>query len=177
MLAGFAAELLLQQSANVVSLLAVSRCNLTTFVRFTSAHNAHQLGASVWRHFTKRTHSLYQLQVSHCVDRAPSKSLDFEHDALGNGRRIKCLDNIEDYTRERLTIEVNTSTGGERMTRVLDRLVKTFGKPYSTVMEHGPEMTDNIYAALRSAFQLSSSDVPVQDEQRQLAERLQSGLK
>ena len=49
-------------------------------------------------------------------------SMDFVSDALANGRRIRVLTVIDDFTRERLATEVDTSLPGLRVTRVLDRL-------------------------------------------------------
>lgn len=49
-------------------------------------------------------------------------SLDFVSDALATGRRFRTLNIVDDYTREALGIEVDTSLGGVRVCRVLDRL-------------------------------------------------------
>lgn len=52
-----------------------------------------------------------------------SWSLDFVSDALASGRRFRTLNVVDDYTREALAIEVDTSLSGVRVTRVLDRLM------------------------------------------------------
>lgn len=107
----------------------------------------------------KRIHRLYRLEGLQVRQRkrkriarvrrtklpaptAPNQqwSLDFQHDGLGNGRRFKCLNIVDDCTREYLAIEVDTSIGGARMARVLDRLVEMRGLPVSIVMDNGPEM-------------------------------------
>ncbi|MGZ3554040.1 MAG: IS3 family transposase [Vulcanimicrobiaceae bacterium] len=49
-------------------------------------------------------------------------SLDFVHDTLASGRRIRALTIVDDYTHEALAIEVDTSLSGERVTRVLRML-------------------------------------------------------
>ena len=49
-------------------------------------------------------------------------SLDFVSDALASGRRFRTLNITDDYSREAPAIEVDTSLGGVRVTRVLDRL-------------------------------------------------------
>lgn len=69
-------------------------------------------------------------------------SLDFVSDALAPGRRLKLLTLVDTYTRESLAIEVDTSIGGERMARVLDRVIADRGaQPEEIVMDNGPEMT------------------------------------
>jgi putative transposase len=69
-------------------------------------------------------------------------SLDFVSDALAPGRRLKLLTVVDTYTRESLAVEVDTSIGGERMARVLDRVIAERGaQPEEIVMDNGPEMT------------------------------------
>ena len=69
-------------------------------------------------------------------------SLDFVSDALAPGRRLKLLTLVDTYTRESLAIEVDTSIGGERMARVLDRVIaERDAQPEEIVMDNGPEMT------------------------------------
>jgi putative transposase len=68
-------------------------------------------------------------------------SLDFVHDSLHNGRRIRALTVVEDFSRETLAIEVDTSISGTRMTAVLDRIADERGYPKTIVMDNGTEMT------------------------------------
>ena len=69
-------------------------------------------------------------------------SLDFMSDALAPGRRLKILTVVDTFTRESLAIEVDTSISGERMARVLDRVIGERGAgPAEIVMDNGPEMT------------------------------------
>ena len=49
-------------------------------------------------------------------------SLDFVHDRLTNGRSLRLLTVHDDYTRECLWIEVDTSLSGPRVARVLDQM-------------------------------------------------------
>lgn len=68
--------------------------------------------------------------------------MDFVSDQLGStGRRIRCLNIVDDFSRECLAIEVDTSLPGERVARVLDRLAFTRGKPQTIVVDNGPEFT------------------------------------
>jgi putative transposase len=68
-------------------------------------------------------------------------SLDFVHDTLRNGRRIRTLNVVDDFTRECLAIEVDTSISGSRVARVLDRIAEARGLPKTIVMDNGTELT------------------------------------
>jgi putative transposase len=67
--------------------------------------------------------------------------MDFVHDWLAFGRRIRCLTIVDDYTRESLHIEVAPSMGGERVARELDYLAFTRGLPEEIVVDNGPEFS------------------------------------
>ena len=68
-------------------------------------------------------------------------SMDFVSDALANGRVFRTLNIIDDFSRECVAIEVDTSLGGERVVRVLERLKEQRELPERVVMDNGPEFT------------------------------------
>ncbi len=68
-------------------------------------------------------------------------SLDFVHDCLESGRRIRTLNVVDDFTRECLAIEVDTSLSGVRVARVLDSIASVRGYPQTLVMDNGTELT------------------------------------
>ena len=68
-------------------------------------------------------------------------SMDFMSDTLATGRCFRTFNVVDDFSRECLAIEVDFSLSGERVTRVLDRLIEERGKPESLVMDNGPEFT------------------------------------
>ena len=68
-------------------------------------------------------------------------SMDFVHDWLAFGRRIRCLTIVDDFTRECLHIEVAPSMSGERVARVLDYLAFTRGLPEEIVVDNGAEFS------------------------------------
>ena len=68
-------------------------------------------------------------------------SLDFVHDTLRSGRRIRALTIVDDCSRESLAIEVDTSLSGSRVTRVLDAIGSVRGYPKTIVMDNGTELT------------------------------------
>ena len=49
-------------------------------------------------------------------------AVDFIHDSLISGRRFRAFAVLDEWSRESLAIEVDVSLGGERVTRVLERL-------------------------------------------------------
>lgn len=68
-------------------------------------------------------------------------SMDFVSDQVWTGRRFRTLNIVDDCTRECVAIEVDTSLGGDRVTRVLQRLAETRGLPKVIVCDNGPEFT------------------------------------
>ena len=66
-------------------------------------------------------------------------SMDFVQDALQDGRKFRALTIVDDFSRECPTIEIDTSIGGFRVARVLDRLSKLRGLPESITVDNGPE--------------------------------------
>ncbi len=65
-------------------------------------------------------------------------SLDFVSDTLSSsGRRFRTLNVVDECTRECLGIEVAFSLSGQRVARVLDRLIWCHGKPERIVLDNG----------------------------------------
>ena len=50
-------------------------------------------------------------------------------DTLPSGRQLRTLKLVDDFTRECLAIEVDTSLPGTRVVRVLERLISERGRP------------------------------------------------
>ncbi len=68
-------------------------------------------------------------------------SLDFVHDQLADGRRIRVLNVIDDFSRKCVGQLVDTSISGARLARYLDELALTRSLPASLVLDNGPELT------------------------------------
>lgn len=66
-------------------------------------------------------------------------AMDFMSHSLWGGRRFRILNVLDIYPREHLDAVVDTSLGGERVTRELDRLIAIYGKPTGIVVDNGPE--------------------------------------
>jgi putative transposase len=66
-------------------------------------------------------------------------SMDFMSESLVDGRKFRLLNVIDDFNRESLAIEVDTSLPSLRVIRVLDRLITQRGKPANIRTDNGPE--------------------------------------
>jgi len=66
-------------------------------------------------------------------------SMDFMCDSLVDGRRFRLLNVIDDYNRESLAIEIDTSLPALRVIRTLQRLIEMRTKPKMIRVDNGPE--------------------------------------
>lgn len=70
-------------------------------------------------------------------------SMDFVMDALSDGRKLKTLTVVDDFTKEALDIAVARSITGEHVTRILDNIAHFRGYPAAIRTDQGPEFTGN----------------------------------
>ena len=68
-------------------------------------------------------------------------SMDFMGDSLATGRTFRILNLVDDYSREAIATEVDTSLPGLRVVRVLERVAETRPLPAMIVWNNGPEFT------------------------------------
>lgn len=66
-------------------------------------------------------------------------SMDFMSDSLYSGKSFRTFNVIDDYNRESLAIEVDSSLPAERIIRVLDRVAEYRGYPKRLRQDNGPE--------------------------------------
>lgn len=66
-------------------------------------------------------------------------AMDFTHDWLSDGRRLRTLNVVDVFTRECLAIAVDTSLPGARVVRELEELRGARGLPAIIVVDNGPE--------------------------------------
>ncbi|HCJ23172.1 MAG TPA: IS3 family transposase [Erythrobacter sp.] len=74
-------------------------------------------------------------------------SLDFVHDQMASGRRLRVLNVVDDVTRECLAAVPDTSISGRRVVRELADLIAERGKPGMIVSDNGTELTSNAVLA------------------------------
>ena len=68
-------------------------------------------------------------------------SLDFQSDALADGRRFRIFAVVDDFTRECLALIADTSLPSLRVVRELDAIVDVRGRPAMIVSDNGTELT------------------------------------
>lgn len=66
-------------------------------------------------------------------------AIDFVFDTCADGRSLKCLTVIDEWTRECLAIDVAAGIRGGRVAEVLSRLVSVRGAPRHLRCDNGPE--------------------------------------
>jgi len=75
------------------------------------------------------------------IPTAPNQmwSIDFMSDSLTDGRKFRLLNIIDDFNRESLVMEIDTSLPSLRVIRVLEKLIKERGCPSNIRCDNGPE--------------------------------------
>ncbi len=66
-------------------------------------------------------------------------AIDFVFDTCADGRQLKCLTVVDEWTRECLAIDVAGSIRSKRVVQVLARLVSVHGAPTFLRSDNGPE--------------------------------------
>jgi putative transposase len=118
-----------------------------------------------WRVNHKRVHRLYRaerlslrrkqrkrLRRARPPSQAPTRvnqrwSMDFVSDAIAGQRPFRAFALVDDYTRECLAIEADTSLGGQRVVRVLERVAAERGRPAALLSDNGPEFRSRVMEA------------------------------
>lgn len=91
-----------------------------------------------------RKKALGTRKVDHLVTGINQRwALDFVHDVLAPGRKIRLLTIMDTFTRECLRIVVDWSLGGKAVTEALDDLVQDRGVPGVITSDNGTEFTSN----------------------------------
>jgi putative transposase len=67
-------------------------------------------------------------------------SIDFMSDATANGRKLRLFNAVDDFSREAIAMDVDTSITAMRVARILDRAAaERGGYPTAIVCDNGPE--------------------------------------
>lgn len=118
-----------------------------------------------WSVNHKKTHRLYREQglmvrkrkrkrialaerLVRVAPTAPNQSWSMDvADSLIDGRKLRALTILDDFSKECLAIEVDTSLPGSRVVAVLERLRDLRELPASITVDHGPELEGRILDA------------------------------
>jgi len=71
-------------------------------------------------------------------------AMDFVQDRLISGRKIRALTIVDTFSRECPALEVDTSLGGRRVVRVLERLAEVQGAPEVITIDNGTEFDSKV---------------------------------
>ncbi len=99
----------------------------------------HEAGLMVRKRKRKRIAGVERQVKAPALAPNESWSMDFVSDGLVDGRRLRCLNIVDDFTKQCLAIEVDTSLPGRRVVSVLERLAESRGLPKSITIDNGPE--------------------------------------
>lgn len=97
------------------------------------------MNLNIRRRSKKRLPERVKLPLSYATAPNQTWSIDFMSDALTDGRRFRLLNIIDDFNRQSLAIEVDTSLPSLRVIRVLQKLIDHRGKPGNIRCDNGPE--------------------------------------
>lgn len=91
----------------------------------------------------RRRHGVMVEREPLALPAAPNEvwSIDFVMDALSNGRRLKCLTIVDDFTKEAVDIVADHDISGLYVTRALDHAARFRGYPKALRTDLGPEFT------------------------------------
>ena len=90
-------------------------------------------------------------------------SLDFMSDSLESGCPFRTFNVLDDFNREGLWIEIDTSIPSTRVTRVLDMIASERGYPTQVRVDNGPEFISHQMAGWASRIQFIQPGKPAQN--------------
>lgn len=100
-----------------------------------------ELGLNIPRRRPRRRRSGNDIRLPGAVRPNAVWSYDFVHDQMVDGRGLKLLCVIDEYTRECLAIEVGASLRAQDVILTLSRLMRLYGKPAYVRSDNGAEFT------------------------------------
>lgn len=94
-----------------------------------------------------------RLRVPLYVPKLPDTvwSADFVSDTLHNGRRFRTFNVVDDFNREAMHIEIDTSITSARLVRVFDQLRQQHGLPQVLRTDNGPEFLGEVFTSWAKA--------------------------
>jgi putative transposase len=99
----------------------------------------HQQGLKLRIRRRKKMSSLLRPEIAKPSHRNHIWSMDFMKDSLADGRAIKVLSVVDEYTRKCFRIEVDTSINGVRVARTLTEISQMEGLAEIITVDNGPE--------------------------------------
>ena len=87
----------------------------------------------------KRLPTRLKRELVKCIAQNQTWSMDFVSDKLTNGSSFRILNIIDDYNRESLKIDIDTSMPSKRVIQCLESIAFERGYPSSIRVDNGPE--------------------------------------
>lgn len=72
-------------------------------------------------------------------------SIDFMHDTLIGGRKVRILNILDDYNREALAVKADHSQSGNTVVTTLEEIISWRGKPVEIRCDNGPEFLSHAF--------------------------------
>ena len=105
-------------------------------------------------------------------------SMDFCSDTLADGRKFRVLNVMDDFSREVLVAEVDTSLSSKRVIRVLNQLMLYRDKPEHIRVDNGPEFIAKAMEEWAEKHQINLAFIdPGKPTQNGFVERLNGTLR
>jgi putative transposase len=98
-----------------------------------------EMKLNIRRRRKKRLPKRLRSSLTECVHTNQVWSMDFVSDKLFDGRAYRILNIIDEYNRESLYLDVDTSLPARRVTRSLDLIAFSRGYPSNIRVDNGPE--------------------------------------
>jgi putative transposase len=105
-----------------------------------------QLGLNIRRRTKKRLPTRVKQPLDEPTSQNQMWSIDYMSDSLWDGRKFRLLNIIDDYKREALHMEIDTSIPSLRLVRILNQIKQYRGVPQTIRTDNGPEfISSNLY--------------------------------
>lgn len=114
----------------------------------------HAAGLSVKRRPRKRRPLMDKQPTGPIQEINQEWGIDFVHDVLATGRKFRSFSVVDGCSRACLALEVDTAFPSRRVTRVLDQVIATQGKPERIRLDNGPELTSRHFLAWATERQI-----------------------
>ena len=99
---------------------------------------------NIRRRTRKRLPSRTKMQLFQPTKKNEVWSVDFMNDSLWDGRKIRILNVIDDFNREILTIDAETSFPAQRLIRSLEQIAENRGYQEKIRVDNGPDYQQTI---------------------------------
>ena len=102
-----------------------------------------ELGLKVKKRLGRKRALGTRMEIKPLIKANQRWALDFVHDALSDGRRLRLLTIIDVFTRQCLKIVVGNSLSSKEVIKALEDARREHGKPEEILSDNGTEFTSN----------------------------------